>query len=161
MRKWLSVPIIMLCLLLSGGLGIEAKQGSGSQVVLLHFCLKDDVIRLVKTETRRGAIRQRRGGEKSGHIRYEVQNRHGRRLFVGLMRDPSLMWIDQVDPDNPDRLRGGLIKLSEVAFTLRIPLRDDADRISFRRIRTAEGRSNRPETGGKPLGNVRLRLKRK
>jgi len=136
----------------------HAQSTSAAQIVFLHFKIKDDTIALVKSNTRPGVVKQRRGGETHGGIYYDVVSSSGQSLWHGVMDDPLVQRMEYGDPTNPGQLNIKYVKLKEAEFRLRMPFKPEAHRIEFYRVEPPIDQ-NRRKILRRPLGSILLQMK--
>jgi hypothetical protein len=148
---------VILAILPRGASSANAQTPSAAQIVFLHFKIKNDTITLVKSNTRPGVFKQRRGGETRGGIYYEVVSASGKSLWNGAMADPLVQRIEYSDPADSGRIKIKYVTHLEAEFTLRLPFKPEAHRIEFHRVELPVDQTRR-KILRRPLGSILLQM---
>ncbi|MGH7451129.1 MAG: hypothetical protein ACRENG_07285 [bacterium] len=136
---------------------LHAQSPSAAQIVFLHFKMKNDSITLVKSNTRPGVVKQRRGGETRGGIYYDAVSASGKSLWNGVMNDPMVQRIEFSDPADSGRIKIKYVTHKEAEFTLRMPFKPEAHRIEFYRVEPPADQNGR-KILRRPLGSILLQM---
>jgi hypothetical protein len=104
------------------------------QILFLHLRMKGGTLTLVKSATVPGVLKSRRSADKKAPLQLEVETAEGASLWSDTMNDPSVRRYEYEDPDNPGVIKSKVVRLNEVEFTVRVPLKKEARRLSFYRV---------------------------
>jgi hypothetical protein len=133
-RSTAQVRLLALVCFCVGVSELCAQPKDVDQILFLHLRMKDGTLTLVRSATVAGVLKSRRSADKKAPFQLEVETAEGASLWGEKMTDPSVRRYEYEDPDNPGVIKSKVVQLNEVEFTVRVPFKKEARRLSFYRV---------------------------
>ena len=148
MRVWIG------CLTGLGLLSFSLFAGEKEEerILFLHLKIKDNVVSLVKASSRPGVLKKH--PPKEG-LTLELVSPEGTPVWTAGVEDPGVQRFEYEDPDRPGQLLTKIVELPETEFTVRVPWKKGAQRLSVYRHERAPAAAKAP---GAPAQAVRRHL---
>src|SRR5262245_34470664 len=137
------VRLLALIYLCVGVSELCAQPKEADQIIFLHLRMKDGTLTLVRSATVPGVLKSRRSADKKAPLQLEVETAKGASLWSETMSDPTVRRYEYEDPDNPGLIKSKVVQLNEVEFTVRVPFKKEARRLSFYRVSQPAAKGNR------------------
>ena len=123
-----------------------ADEKEPERILFLQLRIKDNVVSLLKASSRPGVLKRQPHKEE---LTLELLSPEGVSLWTAGVEDPGIQRFEYEDPDHPGELKTKVIETPDTEFTVRVPWKKGAKRLSVYR-------HERPSVSGKaPLAPVR------
>lgn len=100
------------------------------RIIFLYLKKQNSTITLERSSIIKGKLKSRFKNTFAG-LEYSVALESGRTILSGVVKDPTLVSCDYIDPNDPLRLKGGRVIQNEARFVIKIPYMEGMDNISF------------------------------
>lgn len=150
---WTLWLIAMVCFLTLETNLVHAQH----KILFLQLRMQGDTIRLVGSNITPGVVKRARGSGPNAAIQYKVYSATGLLLWEGAMDDPSIRRYEFENPEKPGQLVAKLVKLQDVEFTLRIPLKEGVRYVQFYRTESTRSTVGKQGNVKKPISIIEVR----
>ena len=131
-------------------------QLSSPKILFLHLKLESNQVSMVKASLAHGTLK--RFSERPPSLDLEVATSVGEVIWTNRVADPSIRRLEYEDPVHPGEVIGKEVHLTNVEFTVRVPVFPNADHVSFYRTEPPAG-TNAP--AARPSGAAQQPAQRK
>lgn len=123
------ISIIVTCSVLAA----EKSHGdeADEKILFLHLNADSTGITLLDHIVAEGYLKRSKLPTRSYGLVFQVMDRSGENQFAAIVENPLLKKYEYEDPDRPGELKMKLIYLDEAEFWIRIPLRENMERVEF------------------------------
>jgi hypothetical protein len=127
-------------------LAVAARAADSSPGILfLHLRMTNGRVELVQQTRTPGRLKQR--APAGGAVQIELQSKTGETLWTQFIDDPASRRIEYEDPAQPGRLIAREITLTNVDFTVRVPVHPAAESAALFRGGGSAAKAARREVG--------------
>jgi hypothetical protein len=132
----LRIPKLMLLTIVAVGLIFLESSLLQAQhkILFLRLHMQNDSISLVRSSIRSGVLKNMKSSAKASGIEYQCRSSAGQLVLDGVIDDPSFRRYEFDEPLQPGKLKVKQVKLKDVLFTLRIPLKEGMHHLEFFRV---------------------------
>ena len=133
-----SVVCLALWLSLCVSVSVWGQDGT-NQFLFLRLRLKAGEITLVDSSLVNGTLKPQRNSEELESLVVSLEATTGEERWSLAIADPSLQRLEYEDPDQPGSLRSKLVKVDDVEFVVRAPLKPGVRQVAvFRKEKTGQ-----------------------
>ncbi len=126
---------VRFCTLLAGfffaaNVFSQPPRPTGKILFLIFTMKRDGDIKLTSSRVVAGSLKNRKENYE-GEFLYEVMNSENRSAARGAFHSPLVRHVDWLDPDDPTRMKGGVVVDTTAQFVVRVPFESNLSAISF------------------------------
>lgn len=128
-RAMYAIGLAVALLTMAASFSAIAQTKGQAKIVFLYVKMQHGSLSLIKTSVVNGTLKARVAATQQGDLCYEILTTAGQSVACEMVAAPTNAYYDVIQPDGS--LSGGIKRLDEATFVIRVAYRDDLKSISF------------------------------